>query len=811
MSPDTAHGPLLFDVTPRTGARPALDRRPRWLAAALGLWAAGLLAPAAGAAAAEANGQAALPELPRDPQLLRREQLCGPPLAPAPQPGQRARRDDPDTPLVLLAERISSNALQALYELRGDAELRRLDQRLRADALRLDEQAGVATVPGRFRYTEAGLHLWGEAGRFDLEGDRMAVEAAEFRLYPYRHGRAQRLTGEGERVTRLEGLRYSTCPPGREAWWLRASELELDHEAGVGRARHARLEIAGVPWLYSPYLQFPIDDRAHSGLLPPSFGESDRHGSHFTVPLYLRLAPNYDLTLAPTYYSRRGLQANTELRYLERPFSGELAVEYLPDDTAYAEQRPGEADTDRWGVNWQHRGDLPAAIDYRIDLERVSDPTYLDDFSSDRLGSSTRELESRALVEQSIGSHAWQAELQHWQNLRPESQADAYRRWPALTYQHDPAELPGGLAYRLEGEAVRFALPGGPEVDRPTGRRYHLNPRLSWPVREQAFFLEPAVSLHHTRYDLERAGAPAGAAETSRTVPIASVDAGIFLERPFSLGSRPFLQTLEPRLFYLYAPYREQSGLPIFDTTERGNTVSQLFQENRFSGIDRIGDANQITTAVTTRVLDIADGAQPLRASLGQVHYLEDRRVTLGSDPDAERLTEARSDLFADAELRLPGNLRLRAEYRYDPDRGTRSASRYTADWQYRPGPASLVNLAYRVREETASPDGEPVIQRTQELIEASAAAPLGTHWRAVGHWAYSRLERQHLEVVAGVEHRRCCWAVRGTVRRFRSDFDEPLENAFMIELELSGLGRFGQGTTEFFRDVVPSYGETVF
>ncbi|MFP4130301.1 MAG: LPS-assembly protein LptD, partial [Halorhodospira sp.] len=437
------------------------------------------------------------------------------------------------------------------------------------------------------------------------------------------------------------------------------------------------------------------------------------------------------------------------------------------------------------------------------------------DFSSDLAGSSDAELESRARVQQSPGDHHWSAEAQHWQNLRPDSRNDPYRRMPAIRYQYTPGRLPGGLSYRLESEAVRFDLPQGAAQEgggRPVGWRYHVNPRLSWPVREQAFFIEPGLSLHHTAYDLTR---PAGSQQDgslSRTVPIASLDAGLFLERPFSLGGRPFLQTLEPRIYYLHAPYRDQSGYPNFDTTERGNTVAQLFRENRFAGVDRIGDADQITAAVTTRLLDVAEGNEPLRASVGQVYYRDDRRVVLEGDPaDQPRLSRDRSDIFANAQARLPGGVSLRGEYRYNPEREERAATALSADWQHEPAPGALVNLGYRLREETRRRDGAPAIETTQELVEASAVAPVGPRWRAVGAWRYSRLERTNLELVGGLEYRQCCWAARGLFRRFRSGADQRMENTFMLEFELTGLGALGQDTASFLEEVVPDYEDTVF
>ncbi len=755
---------------------------------------------------------------PQDLEQLRQQQLCGPPLASDPATIDTTRRDHPDTPVVLEAETIHADTPLALYRLRGQAELLRLDQHLRSEALDYDEGAGLAEVPGGFAYSEAGLHLWGGAGRFDLETDRLSVEGAQYRLFPHMHGAARHLSSGAEEPTRLTDLRYSTCPPGDELWWLHAGKLELDHETGLGVARHARLELGGVPWFYTPYLQFPIDDRPRSGVLPPSFGQSETDGAHFTLPVYWRIAPNYDLTLYPTYYSRRGVQLGTGFRYLRPDFEGEVAFEHFRDDEVYREREDTDDDGERWALEAQHTGDLPFGIGYEVDVERVSDPDYLRDFSSDLVGGSASELESRALADQSRGAHEWEAELQHWQNLRPEED-DPYRRWPAVRYDHSPGRLPGGIEYRLESEAVQFELPEGAafsnDEQRPTGSRYHLNPRLSWPIYRQAFFIEPAISLHHTRYNLSRPEGAQGDEDLSRTVPITSIDAGIFLERPFSVGNRPFLQTLEPRLFYVYAPQRDQTQYPNFDTDERGNTVAQLFQENRFAGYDRIGDADQVTAAVTTRFLDIVEGAEPLRASVGQVFYRRDRTVALDDDPDDEReLTRNRSDIFADAEARLPGNLDLRAEYRYDPDRDIATAATYSADWQHRPAAGALINLGYRVRQEAKEgeeDDEPPKLETTQDYIEASAVVPIGPHWRAVGGWQYSRLERTNLEVVGGVEYRECCWALRGVARRYRRGADQEPESTFMLEFELTGLGRLGQDTASFLEDVVRDYDETVF
>nr|WP_274600096.1 LPS assembly protein LptD [Halorhodospira abdelmalekii] len=590
--------------------------------------------------------------------------------------------------------------------------------------------------------------------------------------------------------------------------------MTLDRDSGLAQARHARLEIGGIPWLYTPYLQFPIDDRPRTGFLPPRFGQSTSDGAHITVPFYWRPAPNYDWTLYPTYYSRRGTQLGSQFRYLRPRTDGEWIVEYMPEDEVQAKRLrdAGESDpeSERWALDWTHSGRVPTVAGLRYDLEvaRVGDVDYLRDFSTELIGTSASELESRGHAALDRGPHRLEAEIQHWQNLRPQAN-DPYRRWPRLHYEHAPGRIAGGLEYRLTGEMVHWALPDGAQNDRPTGRRYHLQPRISWPYYRPGYFLEPGVSLYHTHYVLDRVE-PELESELSRSVPIATLDGGLFFERPFTFRDDLFLQTLEPRLFYVRAPFEAQDEYPVFDTTRRADSVAQLFQENRFAGIDRVGDANQLTLALTTRLLDLNRGREPLRASIGQIHYFSDREVGLTAAREEQR---SRSDLFADLEARIDDEFRLRLEQRYDPRHNETVAWSLVADWQRRPIPGSVVNLGYRIREEATGLDADdrPIVERTQEMFQLSAAAPIGPNWNAVGAWQYSRLDRANLEIVGGLEFRKCCWAVRGVARRYRRGAEYELENTFMLEFELTGLGRLGDDTAAFLGEIVRDYDDAVF
>lgn len=728
------------------------------------------------------------------PGEARLEALCGPRLAPRPDPDAVARRGHPDTPLELEAEEVILYGAVGRYELRGEAFMRRLDQWLTSDEATLDDHAGRATVPGSFHYQESGLNLMGASGRFNLDTDTMDVEQATFRFWEdYAHGDAARLRAEPG-LTALDDLRYSTCPPDRELWWMRAESLDLDHEAGEGRARHARVEIGGVPVFYAPYLSFPIDDRRRTGVLPPRFGNDGTHGWHARVPVYLNLAPNYDATVFPTWYQRRGEQLGGQYRYLQRSFEGQVGLEYLPDDQL--------AERDRWQALFDHSGELPWSINYSADVNRVSDDDYLRDFTSDLISSSPSELESRFDVGRSVGSHAVNAEAIHYQTLRG---SPSLRRLPRVTYDYTPGRI-AGFDVGVNTEAVAFRLPDSGVDD--TGRRYHAETEISRDWRGQAYFVEPAAILRHTRYDADRAD-PDDPSNLTRTIPTFSLDSGIFLERPYQFGERLFMQTLEPRLFYLYTPFEDQDDLPVFETRERSLNVSQLFSTNRFTGVDRIGDADQISASITSRFLDVFAGREYARASVGQVYFRRDREVTLDGDIGEEQ-RRSRSNIFGELDLNLPAGFEGRAEYVHDPDASEQVSGNYRLRWQARPRPGSIMNVDYR-RTEARQDDGG--METTREQIDASTVVSLGPTWSVFGAVQHSLLEDTVLDLAGGFEYRTCCWTARATARRYQrgSGTDLEPENTFMVEFDLRGLASFGDDTESFLRDVVRGYDETVF
>ncbi len=711
------------------------------------------------------------------------------PDQPTQRPDTSARRD-PDTPARIDADFMRYRGESGTYSFIGDVELQRADQRIRSDELLYDDRQRRADARGNLQYEEDGLKLGASQGYFLLDSDQGELDQARY-LVPetLAQGEAGKITLQGTSLTELRGATYSTCEPGDEFWQLRVSRLRLNHETGVGEAWHARMAIKGVPVAYAPYVNFPIDDRRKSGFLPPTLAQSDRSGTDLTIPYYWNIAPNYDATLSPRYLSRRGFLMDGEFRYLQRRQSGELRGAYLPDD----DQR----EEDRWGVFWQHRARPLSGLTANLDINRVSDDEYFRDFGRDYTSASTSQLRSQGRLRYRQGNVTTGLRAQVYQNVNPNlsEQRRSYERLPQATLSHTPfpAELGAAfLDYRLDAEAVRFDHPASRQRD--TGTRLDVTPRISLPYQRPAGFVRPGLALRMTQYDLDRVEDPEGDTSIQRITPIATLDSGLFFERHFDAFDRPLRQTLEPRLYYLYVPRKDQDDIPRFDTSSTDPSLAQFFAENRFTGADRMGDANQLTVGLTSRFLNRHDGREYFRAGLAQVFYFQDREVQLrpGTDPEERN----RSDIIGEARVTLPAGLSASTELQWDPDEQETNFG--AARLNYRPRPDAIISTAYRTR----LSGGE----RTLEQRDIAMVWPVAERWHVMGGWRYSMLDERTLEHFGGLQYRDCCWSVRLLSRYYRDDFDDEPERSVMLQFEFRGLGRLGDRVEDFLEDTIYGY-----
>ena len=593
---------------------------------------------------------------------------------------------------------------------------------------------------------------------------------------------------EGENQYRLVGATWTTCEPDDPDWFIRAADLELDYDREIGRARGASLVFMDTPILWWPRMSFPLAEQRQSGFLVPTLGMSNKTGFDFALPYYWNIAPNYDATITPRLMGRRGVQLGGEYRYLAPRYRGQLRAEWLPQDRVTGEARAMGA--------MQHQHRLSPRVSASIDYNWVSDDGYFEDLSS-RIAVASRVnlLRQGRLVYQ---GDSWQAHamVEGYQTLDGPT---PYRRLPQLVVSGQRADLPGGFMLSGTAEYVDFKHKDA----LPEGRRTHLHARTEWPLRSLAYFITPAVGVHHSRYDLTTP-LVGGRAAITRTVPVFSLDGGLFFERETTAFGHAYLQTLEPRLFYLRVPYRDQHDIPLFDSGRFDFGFAQLFAENRYVGVDRIGDANELTAAVTTRFIEPRSGAERVRATLGQRFYFGDHRVTLnelGRTPVEAKRENRRTDILAAASGRLTPSVSVDTLWRYDPFEA--DTQRFNFAIRYHPQSGRVLNLSYRHARDLL--DGSEGLQD----VDLSAQWPLAPRWYGVGRITRSLKDRRVTEAVAGIEYlSRCgCWVFRTAAHRFATD-RERATNALFFQLELNGLGGIGVSPVNLLTRSVPGYGK---
>lgn len=709
---------------------------------------------------------------------------CGPPPS-----GDRftAPLPDADQPIELSADAAELFHLENRALLRGTVEVRRGDQQLDAEEVSYDRGSGVARARGGVLLRQPGLRLLGREAEVNLIDRQGRIDDAHFRFIGTNaRGTANRAEIESPTLARFENITYTTCPPDSNAWELQADELEIDRAQGRGVARHAKLRVSGVPLLYSPYLSFPLDDRRKSGFLIPSLGNSNKLGIDLSAPIYLNLAPNMDATLIPRYMSKRGVMLGSEFRFLTASEQGKFFGEVIPDDREFAD---GGA---RGGLSFEQQGHFGPRWATDVNIDWVSDDTYLEDFGRELSVTSTRNLEQRGDLYYSGGHWNLLGRLQGFQtvdrDIAPEDRP--YERLPQLLYVYDRMDLWQRVDFRLEAENVYFE-----HDDKVHGDRLAFRPSVSLPLRRPYGHLIPKAILNHSSYWLTDQE-PGLSDNPSLTVPTISLDGGLLFERGLGWFDTAATQTLEPRLFYLYTPYQDQQDLPVFDSAELDFTFASMFRENRFTGRDRIGDANQLTLALTSRTIDDADGRELFRGSIAQILYFQDRRVQLQGVEE----NDDRSAVAGELAARLGGHWSSRANVFWDPNRSDEQMRNSSVGLYYHSPEQRLLNFTYRLNRSDLDDDTD------FEDTDTSFLWPVNPRLKLVGRWLYSLRHDQTMEAFAGVQYGQCCWKVRALVRSFLNSPDEDPELSFMLQLELASLGSFGNNIEDFLERGVYGY-----
>lgn len=589
-------------------------------------------------------------------------------------------------------------------------------------------------------------------------------------------GDAKTILFEGQDKKRLKDARYTTCAAGVDDWYIKASELELNDYTDSGVAKNAYIEFKGVPLVYSPWISFSFNNQRKSGLLAPTYGTTSKSGFEVSVPFYWNISPNMDATLATRALSKRGVQWQGEFRYLEEAFSGIDNLEYLPSDSQNGENR--------YYANLKHQHNLGDGWSAGYSLEKVSDDQYFSDLSTRIVTTSRINLPQQFNVDYADDTWHFNALAQKFQTL--DNLSFPYERLPQMTLSG--TKYFGDFTTNLYTQLVAFDTNKSAPTT-VTGTRFTLNPSVSLPMTQSYGYITPKVGVHHTSYSLN--DDPNNQSSYDRTLPIVSVDSGLFFDRNFNIGNNAYTQTIEPRLFYVYIPESKQSNIPVFDTSESDLNFSSLFSENQFTGNDRVNNANQLSLAFTTRLIESDTGTQRLSASVGQRFYFADQKVALPNG--TVRLNDS-SDIIAGLSTNLKTRWNVDAFWQYNTDDS--DSVRTTLTSRYTPEPGKTLNLSYSYRKDLLN------------QFDLSGQWPLGQGWYGIARANYSVREHQVIETLAGLEYDAGCWQTRTVVQRV-STATADANYAFFFQLELGGLASIGANPMSVIKRNIPGYVST--
>jgi len=713
------------------------------------------------------------------PPRLKVAPVLVPPPPKALKPGPGSDRD-----AVYLRADLLEGESEKWVQSSGKVELRTRRQTVLADWLHYDLVTEEVWAKGNVLMRRGADWISGPEAKFKRGDETGFFHQPEFHIGDNAsRGDAKDLLFVGENRYELKDFRYTTCVAGNDDWYLTSREVDLDRSRLVGTARNASIIFKGVSILYSPYLDFPLSNERKSGFLTPVFGSTSSRGIEMSIPYYLNLAPNYDATLTPRVMTRRGLQINGQARYLFADMAGEADAEVLPDRVT---------GTNRYGLSWKHNqnfGFLPGLAGY-VNMQKVSDDAYFTDLSDRIVVTSQSTLPREAGLVYNRGPFSLLTRIQKFQTLQDPANpiTPPYFREPQLLMTMSPVEWKG-LDFQASGEFVSFH-----QAALVTGDRSVLYPSVTWAQRGNAWFLNARTGLHMTHYDLDNP--TLAQSHLNRVVPISSVDSGLVFERDANLLGKAFTQTLEPRAYYVYIPYRRQDQIPAFDTAIDEFNFSQLFTENRYLGSDRVGDANQLTLAAVTRLSDPQTGEERMRFAIGQRYYFQDQRVTLTEAPR----TANTSDLLLAGEGRLSDVWSAASALQYNLDH--RQTERLDLGVRWQPGPGRVLNASYRYIRQQIDPTGN-----TSQLkqVDFSGQWPFLDGWSAIGRWNYSLVDGKTLEGVVGLEYNGGCWAFRIVGQRLTTTTQLASKSVF-VQFELNGLARLGTNPIDVLKRSVPGY-----
>ena len=692
----------------------------------------------------------------------------------------------------------------------GNVEMHRADQHALSHAANYDSISETLDLQGDVYYSEDEIALHSNTATLKLASDQASLRDLLF-IFPATplRGRAKVAYRDSKYLSHYKDVSYTTCRPGNQDWAMHASELKLNKFTGKGAAKNAWIEFKGTPVFYMPYYSFPIDNRRLSGFLAPSYHYTQRSGFSLAIPYYWNIAPNYDATFSPRYLTKRGVLLGGEFRYLTEGSNGIANLEYLPNDQI--------TNDSRYQGSYKHTTQFTSNLNANLDLNYVSDKNYFAELGNSLSFPNFSFLKSQADVNYVQEGITLSGRVESYQTVDPALTGlqIPYRRLPQinLNLNHSFNFMPLDVA--MENESVYFQ-----HTSLINGQRFNIKPSVSFPLQTVSAYLTPKISIQHTQYLLEnpKPGLPN---DISRTSPITSVDTGLFLERSLEIANTPLTHTLEPRLFYLYIPKTDQSNIPVFDTSLYDFWYSSMFRENRFSGSDRVQDANQVTVALSSRLLDPETGRERLKLNIGEIFYFRNREVTLCGTYPATYCslspveTDSSSPLVTELSSELSEHYSIDAGLQWNPHNNKIARGKFTL--HYINQPDQLINLGFLYRQNPLVPNQSNDITQS----DFSFRWPIYNNWYAVGRWQYSWLYNQTQDGFFGLEKENCCWRFRLIGRQYLNSIyslnsvdalaannivEGTSQTGLFFQIELKGFTGVGEKLDDFFEKSIYGY-----
>ena len=702
-----------------------------------------------------------------------------PPVCLAPAPTQLAKKitDTPTLDAVYVQADNGSISRQGTSELEGAVIIQRNQQRLNADKASFNNKKNQVKATGNVLLSTDTTAFRSESIDYDLANQRGVINNAEYKVKgSHTNGTSSRIKQKNSRELELENATYTTCPAPDPSWHIASSNININQATQVGTAKQVTLRVGNVPIFYFPWINFPLNNpftgktRRKSGLLLPEIGITDQSGYEITVPYYLNLAPNYDATIYATPLSERGLRIKTVGRFLSNKSRGRLEYSFIPRDNAL---------NDEWRdyFKFTYQRDMGDRRSLTIKAEGVSDNEYLDDLSDSLSISSTSALERT--IRYDVGSENWDFSLTALDYQVLDANSQPYAKLPELSFNYQSPHRYNGLDLKLNAQATYFD--GSAD---PTGLRLDVGMNASKRFGNDAWYFKPTLNYQATQYSLQNSTT---GNSLTRGLPTITLDSGLFFERDIN---NQLKQTLEPRLFYTYTPYQDQSRIPIFDTARTDfSTSNQLFEANRFTGKDRIADANQLTLALTSHVQNTKTGNELLEISVGQIFYFDDRKVTLPGD---SAITDQSSEFAFELSTKINDSTRFSTTAFWDPN---------TSDWASSQARINYVDKKRRI----LNLNYQHITDQLSE-IDTSFSLPINKKWGIVGKLDYDLSNDRVLEQLAGIEFEDCCLASRLVARRYLTTDNTSYDDAIYFEVNFKGLGSISTGVNAILKENIYGY-----